>query len=222
MTKLLLIIVLGLPAPAGACGLAILFAIDVSLSVDQNEYKLQVDGIAGALRDERVSQTLTGVPGGVALSVMQWSGRNEQHVRPSWTMIESASDISDFGDFVSLTPRHFQSKTATGSSLHKALVAHDQNPFACATKITNVSGDGIANDGPSTQKLRDLHSLRGHTINGLIILGEDDRLHDFYKHNVVGGPGHFLEVAHGYHDYERAMIQKLLKEVPPQVARIER
>ena len=62
-------------APAGACALALAFALDISVSVDRAEYGLQRDGLAAALLDPEVSQALLAQPGGVALMAYEWSGR---------------------------------------------------------------------------------------------------------------------------------------------------
>lgn len=212
--------VLCCPLQAKACGLALLFALDVSLSVDEREFQLQTSGLATALRDDNVQKAITSIDGGVALALMQWSGRNEQHMYPSWRKINSAAELDSFARSVEVSPRRFSSKTAPGSALGEALAVHFEQPFDCSRTITNVSGDGIANDGADVRKQRSAHIQHGYTINGLIILGADDRLEGFYRHNVIGGPGNFLETAQGFEDYGRAMKEKLLKELPQDVASV--
>lgn len=207
-----------LAAPAGACGLALMFAIDVSLSVDEAEYAIQIGGIGTALKDRDVAEALLSLEGGAALSLMQWSGRADQAISLPWTRIETATDLSDFAERIARTPRAFASETAPGSALLEAIAAHQTNPLTCDRRVTDVSGDGIQNTGASTRQASAAAVLAGHTVNGLVILGDDPRLEDFYRHNVIGGPGHFLEIARGFSDYPRAMREKLLKEIPMMVA----
>jgi len=206
------------PFTANACGLALVLAIDVSLSVDEAEFSLQTDGIAQALRDPSVAAAIGSVEGGVAISLMQWSGRDDQAVSVDWRHVDGAGRLAGLADEIAATPRAFGSKTAPGSALSYAMDLHRALPMTCARHVTDVSGDGISNDGVETRVMRDQAVGLGHTINGLVILGDDTRLEAYYRHNVIGGPGHFLEIAYGFDDYGRAMREKLLKELPRQVA----
>jgi hypothetical protein len=55
---------------------------------------------------------------------------------------------------------------------------------------------------------------RGIQINGLpIVTKAEPDLAEWYASNVVGGPGAFLEVAHGFEDFARAMHRKFLLEI---------
>ncbi|MFC6686684.1 DUF1194 domain-containing protein [Jhaorihella thermophila] len=63
-----------LPA-AAACRHALALGLDVSGSVDGREYRLQLDGLAAALRDPRVKQALLAMPAApVRIAVFEWSG----------------------------------------------------------------------------------------------------------------------------------------------------
>jgi len=35
----------------------------------------------------------------------------------------------------------------------------------------------------------------------------------FYRHEVIAGPGAFVEIAAGFEDYPRAILRKLLREI---------
>ena len=119
-------------------------------------------------------------------------------------------------DQIAQIPRAFASETAPGSALMASIELH--GTVNCARHVTDMSGDGIANTGSETRTARDAAIGLGHTINGLVILGDDARLEGFYRYNVIGGAGHFLEIAQGFDDYGRAMKEKLLKELPRRVA----
>ena len=62
-------------------------AVDVSGSVDSNEYRVQMDGLAAGLRDPIVSEAL--VRGQAQLMLVQWTGSSRQQVTIPWTRIDS-------------------------------------------------------------------------------------------------------------------------------------
>src|SRR6056297_2212350 len=93
-----LLISLCLAQPAQACRTALILAMDVSQSVDPGEYRLQIDGLAAALRDPEIAEIL--VRDQVALSVLQWSGVDAQEVVLDWTQMLSPSHVQLFANAV--------------------------------------------------------------------------------------------------------------------------
>ena len=106
-----------MPAKASACGLALLFAMDVSLSVDEAEYLLQSRGMAMALQREDVQHVIGAVPGGVVLSVLPWSGSSEQFLTLPWTLVSDPTEINSLATKIAAMPRMFVGDTAHGSAL---------------------------------------------------------------------------------------------------------
>jgi len=79
VSGLLFSAVLSLPAQsAAACDIALILAVDVSGSVDQNEYDIQMKGLAEALRDGAISEAL--VVREAAVQVIQWTGSGRHRV----------------------------------------------------------------------------------------------------------------------------------------------
>ena len=65
---------MALGAQASSVDLALVLAIDVSASVDLDEFALMTDGLAHALEDAGVQAAFTGGPAGaVALAALFWS-----------------------------------------------------------------------------------------------------------------------------------------------------
>jgi Protein of unknown function (DUF1194) len=59
--------------------LELLLAVDVSASVDSNEYSLQMSGIAEAFRHPDVIAAIrASAPHGIAVALLQWAGPDEQ------------------------------------------------------------------------------------------------------------------------------------------------
>ena len=76
------------PATAEGVDLELLLAIDVSSSVDPDEYALQLRGIAEALRHPDVIDAVRiAAPNGVAMALMQWGGPREQAMSVPWAVV---------------------------------------------------------------------------------------------------------------------------------------
>ncbi|MGR3291203.1 MAG: DUF1194 domain-containing protein [Paracoccaceae bacterium] len=195
-----------------------LFAIDVSLSIDQQEYRLQTIGMGLALQQEDVQRLIGSVPGGVAMSVLQWSGENEQYVALPWALVSTPAQIDSFAERVGSMPRQFVGNTAPGSALEFGVVMHDSNPWSCGRLVIDLSGDGSQNSGRDTGLASGLAVNYGITVNGLAILGSDRRIVQFFKRKIVRGPKSFLETTNGFEDFEEAFHKKLVREIPLELA----
>ena len=196
--------------PAHACRTALLLAMDVSQSVDPGEYRIQIDGLAAALRDPEIAEIL--VRDQVALSVIQWSGVDAQEVSLDWTQMLSPSHVQLFANAVQRLPRAFvMSNTAPAEAMTKALGHFDQGPN-CARRVIDMSGDGTPNAGGEVNRLRRQAERSGVTINGLAIEGLGRAITNFYTRHVITADG-FVETAQGHRDYARAIRRKILREI---------
>lgn len=205
-----LLISLCLAQPVQACRTALVLAMDVSQSVDAGEYRIQIDGLAAALRDPEIAEIL--VRDQVALSVLQWSGVDAQEVSLDWTQMLSAAHVQLFANAVQRLPRAFvMSNTAPAEALRTALRHFDSGPD-CARRIIDMSGDGTPNAGGEVGRIRQSAERAGITVNGLAIEGLGRAITNFYQRNVVTADG-FVETARGHRDYARAIRRKILREI---------
>src|SRR5215469_15745296 len=80
----------GIPATrAAAVDLGLVLAIDVSESIDDEEYQLQHEGIARAFEDRAISDAIrAGNHGVIDALVLEWSDRDKQVVTVDWTRID--------------------------------------------------------------------------------------------------------------------------------------
>src|SRR3546814_20311312 len=61
-------------------------------------------------------------------------------------------------------------------------------PFPTRRSVLNILSNGVDNDGPSPDAVRD-HAIRlGMTING-IVFGPRADLPGYFRDHVIGGPG---------------------------------
>ncbi|MCK0101532.1 DUF1194 domain-containing protein [Pseudohalocynthiibacter sp. F2068] len=203
-----------LPLKAMSCGLALLLAIDVSLSIDSVEYDLQTSGMARALYQEDVQLVIGASPGGVAIAVIQWSGGEEQFLALPWTLFSGPAEIDRFASNIATMPRAFNGDTAPGSALEFGIDLHNANPRHCLRRVIDLSGDGSQKSGVDTGAASYAAAHSGVTVNGLAILGSDRNVEQFFLRNVVRGPNSFLEITNGFNDFERVFHKKLLRELP--------
>lgn len=213
------------PALAGDCRLALVLALDVSSSVDEDEYHLQKEGLARALMaPEVVRGFLAGDP--VALFVFDWSGPSTQvPLPPGWQVIHSAQDLAQVAAALTTQPRQGlddpDRSTGLGTALSFAAHALQDGP-QCRARTVDVSGDGTSNDGLSPGFVYRHYPFDGVTVNALVVgtawdngapPGAEAELVTWFQMEVMHGPGAFLVLADGYEDYERAMTVKLLREL---------
>jgi Ca-activated chloride channel family protein len=200
-------------AQVAACRLALAFAMDASASVDEAEYRLQLDGLAAGLHDPAVRAAILGPGGGVALSAYEWSGTHQQVTIAPWALITTDRVLDTFAAQLTAHPRSYtEVPTAIGYALgYGAVLLKDAPP--CQRRVIDISGDGLSNDGFGPDAAYRAFDFDGVTVNGLVIGGEDLELISFYQFTVAHGPGAFVEVARDYTNYSRAMRRKLLREV---------
>ena len=216
--RVLALIALALvPAPAFACRLALLLAMDVSSSIDEAEYRLQRDGLALALLAPEVQEAFLRTPDPVALSIFEWSGARNQQIVLDCVEIRSRADLLAAAERLSATDRKERLfPTSLGNALGFAAGQLQRAPD-CLRKTLDVSGDGRNNHGfPPASAYRHF-PYAGVVVNGLAIGGAEDLpgLVQYFADEVIRGPGAFIETAFDHSDFERAMRRKLERELLP-------
>lgn len=209
---------LGAAGPLRACEVGILLAVDVSTSVDAEEYVLQSQGHAAAFRDPDVIRAILGKRG-VRVALMHWSGEHYQQMRVGWSQLDSAAAIADFADRIGAVTREpYLLETAIGAALVAAGGAL-AGASGCERQVIDVSGDGANNDGAPPEPVRAALVARGVTINAVVIdhgmgaIDAEPAPATYYRLSVIGGRGAFLVVADGFEDYARAFRLKLMREL---------
>lgn len=203
---------LAIATPARACDTALLLAIDVSGSIDQGEYALQVQGLADALRDPAVAEVL--VRGQVALAVVQWSGVGKARLVMPWKRMLSDRAVTEFAVRAGKLPRAFEgSDTALGEAIRFSV---DQFSAVsdCRRKVIDISGDGPENAGRTVSQTRRRAIAENIEINAIAIedMGASAPISTYYRRWVITPEG-FVMTARGLGDYPRAIRAKLLREL---------
>ncbi len=209
--------------PAGAqavCGVELVLSMDVSRSVSTEEYRLQIDGLANAFRDEEVRSSIRNTPGGVMATVMIWGDRRQQLQTTPWTHLLGDADMEAFATEIAATRRTFGfTLTGLGAAMLFAEKLGETNPMPCRRRVIDISGDGVWNDGPRPEDVWQTFPP-DLTINGLVIAGAKPDPVSYYQDVVIGGPGSFVEVADSFDDYATAIRFKLLRELAPTLSMV--
>ena len=217
MMKRLIHLILGLAVwllpttSIAACSIALALTVDVSGSINEREYRLQMDGLAEALRDPAVADAL--VASEVALILVQWSRAGRQEVSVPWRRMVSHSDVAEFADLAQTAPRAWNVfSTGIGDALLFTSAQFDE-VADCEHKVIDVSGDGYSNEGSDPLEVAQMLASQGFQINGLAIEDDEFELTAYFKHNVVAGEAAFVFTAETYADYPRTIWRKLLSEL---------
>lgn len=221
---------LAAPAPlaraAEPVDLLLVLAADVSRSVDQPKFQLQREGYAAAISNPRVLEAIRSGPHGrIAICFLEWSGVGAQKVVVDWTSIDGPAAAQRFGDQLLELPRSFADRTSISGGIDFAVAQFERAPQQSPRRTIDVSGDGTNNSGRDVTSARDEALAKGITINGLVILSErplawnpehtnpPGGLDNYYRANVVGGPGAFVMVAENFNSFGQAIIGKLIAEI---------
>nr|WP_236861024.1 DUF1194 domain-containing protein [Brevirhabdus pacifica] len=163
--------VLGAATPAGAaCRQALTLGLDVSGSVDAEEYAMQRDGLASALEDPRVAQALLAMPrAAISLSIFEWSGSEFQRVLVPWTALSDLPALASVVGQLRASRRvAAPSTTALGTAIAvgRAMLAQRGD---CWRHTLDISGDGRSNEGPRPRDLLGTGAGPMVTVNALVI-----------------------------------------------------
>jgi hypothetical protein len=194
--------------------IALCLSMDVSASVDFDEFALMASGTAAALRDPSVLAAATSGPRrAAALSLVLWSGVGAQDVALPWTRLDGPDSVAAIADAIENTPRLPRpGATALGEGMAAGLALLGAFPGDAARYVMDVSGDGRHNQGRAPGPVRDLAVQAGITINALAILNEEPDLLEHYAAEVIGGPGSFAMSCADYPDFTDAILRKLRRE----------
>src|SRR3954447_1713119 len=206
--------------------LLLVFASDVSRSIDQPKFQLQREGYAAAIADKRVLEAITaGRNKRIAIAFVEWSGVSSQKVLIDWTVIDGPDAAKKFGDQLVELPRSFAERTSIAGGIDFAMGLLRNAPYEAPRRTIDVSGDGTNNSGRDVTLARDEAVAQGVTINGLVILSDRPMawnpehtnppggLASYYKNNVVGGSGAFVIVAEDFNSFGQAIVKKLIAEI---------
>ena len=208
--------------------LQLILAVDCSRSIDSEEFALQTEGYVAAFLHPAIARAIqSGPQRRIAVTYVQWAGPTTQIPVVDWTIIDGPQTAALFAQRIGETPRQvFGGGTSLSGVIDYARRSfEEQRPAAVGgRRVLDISGDGTNNIGRQVPFARDEAISAGLIINGLTILNEQPWLDDYFRDNVVGGPGAFVIAAADYGSFASAILAKLIREIAsaatPQLAEL--
>jgi hypothetical protein len=204
--------------------LALVLAVDVSLSMETDEQELQRQGFVEALRSPEVHEAIRkGMLGRIAVVYVEWAGAAYQEVVVPWTVIEQPADALDFATRLAQSPTRRIGYTSISGAIDFSLRQLRESGVQPVRQVIDISGDGANNQGRMVTLARDEALAQGITINGLpLMLKRSDSLWDiedldlYFRDCVIGGPGAFMIPVREKHQFAEAIRAKIVREIAVQ------
>lgn len=224
MTALLLALALGAAGGAAAqdetVDVALVLAVDISLSMDGAEQRAQREGYIAALSDPAVMDAIArGRRGRIAVAYVEWGGPWTQRVVAPWTVVAGPEDAQKVIDDLRFADVATSRGTSISAALDFATGLLAEAPPA-DRRVIDISGDGPNNMGGPVTQARDRALAAGVEVNGLpLMLGPPDLIFSvpdldvYYQDCVVGGPLALVIPVLGVERFASAIRQKLIMEI---------
>ncbi len=219
-----------------AVDVELVLAVDVSRSVDETEQELQFRGYEAAFRDPRLIEGIAGgAIGAIGVTLFTWSDWHIQEHLVPWMKLDGPRSAQAFADRLAEAPRRTHLYTSISGAMDYAGRLFGQR-YEGMRRVVDISGDGINNSGRPLAEARTELLAQGVVVNGLAVIdntpvppslaGVLPPLDEYYRDEVIGGPGAFLVVAEGFTAFEAAVRRKIIREIAlappsaPQVVRV--
>lgn len=214
------------PARAEDVDVAIVLVSDVSRSVNDGEYKLMKDGYAAAFTSQAVVNAIRGgALGAIAIAYVEFAGAHEVRTVLDWQVISDRISADTFVARLLREPRSFWGRTAIGEGIDHGLGLLGKLGHTPMRRVIDVCGDGTSNSGREVTEARDAAVAQGVVINALAIINDSPfpwaqahvnppgGLLNYFRENVIGGPGAFALETRDFARFGEAMTRKLVMEI---------
>ncbi|GIL00956.1 MAG: hypothetical protein BroJett030_08550 [Alphaproteobacteria bacterium] len=208
-----------------AVDVELVLAVDISMSMDEDEIGLQRRGYLEAFRSPDLIEAIrSNGLGRIAITYMEWAGIGQIRFVVPWRLIDGPEAMARFADELERAQPGRIDRTSISGALVAASEAFDANGFEGRRRIIDISGDGPNNDGEALPAMRDRLVANGIVINGLALMIKPgsqgfgiDNLDEYYRACVTGGSGSFVLAVRDWRQFPRALKLKLLQEIadPP-------
>ena len=202
--------------------LELVIAVDVSLSMDLDEQRLQRDGYVMAFRDPEVHKAIASGPNGrIAVTYMEWAGPPTQQVVMPWTVIDSAQAARAFADRLEAAPISRARMTSISAAL-QYLGAPVRDAAAPRASAASSTSRATAPTTPACRWCRCATSWspRASSSTACRSCSSCPRASStlpsstvYYTDCVIGGTGSFMIPIKERGEFRTATRRKLLLEI---------
>ncbi|MDX8455452.1 DUF1194 domain-containing protein [Mesorhizobium sp. VK9D] len=210
------------PPPAPGDGapvdVELVLAVDISQSMDEQEFALQRAGYVEALRHpDFINAVRSGSNGRIALAYFEWAGVVRDDGVIAWQIVDGEDSANAFADKIAARPFRSFRGTSISGALGFGAGLLERTGLSAPRRVIDISGDGPNNTGPPVAAMRDAAVAKGVVINGLPILISPSpsvsRLDRYYADCVTGGAGSFVLPIYAASEFSTAIRRKLIQEV---------
>jgi hypothetical protein len=207
----------------------IITAVDVSDSITRHDEWLQYTGLArGVLDPAFLARIAEGRERRVGFMAFTWSSGGDVRIIVPWTVIGGSADARRVAAQFDAAPRIDRSgyggyrpsrldqpeagMTDIAEAMTAALRLSMTAPFSAQRSVINILANGVDNDGQDPRGVRDQAIRMGITVNGVVFGGPHD-LPDYFRNNIIGGPGAFLMEIQQPAELPRALERKFWQDL---------
>lgn len=203
----------------------IVTGMDISNSMDLDDMKIEIAGMAQAVRDPRVLEAIQAGPHRrIGFAVFAWH-HNQFPMIVSWTLIDSDDDalaVSRAIEARQLVDVELEGRervawyigrlTDLSQAIDYAAELLRAAPYTSRRSVVNIIGDGEDNVGEDAGLARDRFVTAGGTVNG-VVLGGDASAIEYYRQQVIGGPGSFVMSTGESAMLAQVLTRKFLRDI---------
>ena len=198
----------------------IIAAVDISLSVDPVDARIEIEGMAEAIRTPAILRAIkAGHHGRIGFAMIAWYNGVYPVLVP-WTLIGSereAQAVSDrlqnrFPSVIETMAGTVGRRTDISGAIARSTMLLSTAPYVADRLIVNIIGNGQDNVREGPEPARDVLIAMGGTING-VVLGNDPTVVEYYRQRVIGGPGAFLMSANDADTITEVLVRKFLLDI---------
>jgi len=196
-----------LSASAETVDVQLIFAADVSLSVQGPLFLLERHGLSSALMEpETVSAIKAGQHGSIAICFVEWASESQQKVIVDWTVLKDEGDIASFAVNMLTAPRSFSGYASISGAIDFAVKHFKESEITASRRIVVILADGTNAAGRPVTAARDAAIAASVTVDGIAIrnlapkwkhiehTNPNEGLEEYFRANVIGGNGAFVTV----------------------------
>ncbi|MCZ6609679.1 MAG: DUF1194 domain-containing protein, partial [Alphaproteobacteria bacterium] len=140
---------LGWAAPGSSTervDLELVIATDVSRSIDEEEARLQREGVAAAfLAGDVIGAIRSGALGRIAVAYIDYSSRPYNVVIADWRVIHDQASANAFAEILLKAPISEGRRTSIADAIEHGMEMIEGNGFKGTRRVIDISGDGPNN-----------------------------------------------------------------------------
>lgn len=228
LTRLCLLLLVSAPAATTSAAqeprasisvdMELVIAVDVSASMDREEFLVQRRGYVKAIRHPDFLRAIQAAGfQRIALSYVEWSSQSWQKVIVPWQVIEDDASAGAFAAALERQPLDIGRGTSISAAIDFGTALLQSNGYDSNRSVIDISGDGPNNFGQPVAAARDAAVSSGVVINGLPILITPSPtvpdVAEYYSDCVIGGPGSFVLPVKRVEEFAESIRRKLIMEI---------